>query len=192
MHTSKENKIIARETLNVFGGKPIVKKYWDDNNISSVDILCCEDVPQIGISSYATLGLSDCSIGLNVNSTPLRVEFVSACASNCIIFPNILATCAFCVINDSHKCIPGTIFHDVISMYEKSGSMHHMLAVCPFLWGEKLSSLRLTTKTVTWLMLIPISESECLYAEDMGADKLEAMFEKHNIDIFNPNRSPVI
>lgn len=68
MSISEENKVLARTALEAFEGKPNVFKYWDENNISSVDILSCEDKNFEGILSYSTLGLSDYSIGYEENS----------------------------------------------------------------------------------------------------------------------------
>ncbi|WOO35859.1 hypothetical protein R2R35_18965 [Anaerocolumna sp. AGMB13020] len=39
MGISNENKVIAKSALQAFGGKPNVSKYWDDANVSSVDLL---------------------------------------------------------------------------------------------------------------------------------------------------------
>lgn len=192
MPVYEENKAVARATLGAFGGKPTVMKYWDDNHVGSVDVLRSEERPQGGVTSYGTLGLSDHSIGLESRGNPLRVELVAACYSVYNVFPNVLATSAFCVINDSHQCRPGVIFHDVVAMYEQSGSMRHAICVPPFLWKGHLSALELRTKTVTWLMIVPISEQERRYAEGKGSDELEALFECKQIDVFDLHRPSVL
>ena len=59
MSVTDEKKIIARTALEVLGGKPKVLKYWDDNNISNIDILVTIDRPYENVTSYSTIGLSD-------------------------------------------------------------------------------------------------------------------------------------
>jgi hypothetical protein len=41
--------------------------------------------------------------------------------------------------------------------------MQHIMFVEPFLWADKLVPLKLESKTVHWLLAIPISESEIQY-----------------------------
>ncbi|MDR7235940.1 hypothetical protein J2Y02_000545 [Neobacillus drentensis] len=115
MSVSEENKVLDRTALNAFEGKPNVSKYWDDNYKSSVDILSCDDNNSEGILSYSTLGLSDFSVGYEENTLPLRIEVVGASNFDC--FPNILATCAFNIINSKFDCSFGTIFKGVVKMY---------------------------------------------------------------------------
>jgi hypothetical protein len=56
---SESNKIVAKTAVNAFGGTPRVTRFWDDDHVSSVDILSCEDGPQKGVTAYPTIGLSD-------------------------------------------------------------------------------------------------------------------------------------
>lgn len=67
MSISIENKIISKSALNAFGGKPNVIKYWDENNVSNIDVLSTVNRPYEGITSYATIGLSDHSINYTVD-----------------------------------------------------------------------------------------------------------------------------
>lgn len=55
MTVTKANKIIARTALEAFGGNPSVSKYWDENNVSNVDILSTIDRPYEGVTSHSTL-----------------------------------------------------------------------------------------------------------------------------------------
>ncbi|CRK84568.1 suppressor of fused domain protein [Neobacillus massiliamazoniensis] len=182
MTVSEENKVIARTALNAFEGKPKVFKYWDDNNISSVDILSCEDRNFEGILSYATLGLSDFSIGYEGNRIPLRAELVGASDFEC--FPNI--------INSKFECSLGTIFKGVIEMYLPDRHMKHILFLSPFLWENKLKTIKFEKKQVAWLMAIPISEEEKNYADKNGLKALEELFDENQINIFDLERTSVI
>ncbi len=190
MSVSEENKVLARAVLNAFQGKSSVYKYWDENNKSSVDILSCEDKNFEGIFSHSTLGLSDFSIGYENNKIPLRVELMGASDFDC--FPNILATCAFNIINSKFECSFGTIFKDVVKMYLPESPMKHILFLSPFLWENKLETIKFEKKQVVWLMAIPISEEEKNYADKNGIMALEELFDENQINVFDLKRASVI
>lgn len=192
IETTYENKTIAKKALEAFGGRPQVSSYWDETERSSVDILTCENRPQEGVNSYATIGLSDAPLLKNGDDTGIRVEFVGACSGAVKEFPNILSTAAFCVINSKWPCAPGTIYPEIVAMYTCSTTMRHLLFVPPFLWEEKLVTLEFDSKVVAWLLAMPISESEYQYAEANGSERLEDLFECMQIDIFDINRNAVV
>ncbi|MBO1511154.1 suppressor of fused domain protein [Metabacillus bambusae] len=191
MTITKENKIIARTALEVFGGKPNVSKYWDNNNVSNIDILATTDRPYDGVTSYSTIGLSDYSIGYSVDEKPLRIEIVGASATRFEFFPNILSTCAFNIINTKLSISHGEIFKGVVKMYYPESEMEHVLFTSPFLW-EKLKTIDFPNKKVTWLLAVPISTKEFLYAEKEGRKALEDLFEQKEIDIFDIRRNSVL
>lgn len=187
---SEQNKLIARTVADVFGKKPSVSRYWDAKNKSHVDILVCNNTPSENINSYSTVSLSDFQIGL-VDDRHFGVELVTACSSSFTEMPNIVATCAFNVINSDYSIEPGITFPNVIDMYDTNLTMKHVLFVPPFLWEKKFETLILEQKTVTWLMLVPISESELKFAEQYGSSSLEKIFETEQINVFDLNRNPV-
>ena len=191
MTVTKENKILARTALEAFGGKPSVSKYWDENNVSDVDILAAIDRPYDGITAYSTIGLSDYSIGYSVDEKPLRIEIVGASATIYEFFPNILSTCAFNIINTKLPISHGEIFKEVIKMYYPDSEMEHVLFTSPFLW-KKLKTIDFLDKKVAWLLAVPISTKEFLFAEKEGSEALETMFEKEEIDIFNVGRNSIL
>jgi hypothetical protein len=188
---SESNKKLAKTVAGVFGGTPQVFRYWDEKKASAVDILSCENVPQPGVTSHATIGLSDHSLGDNGSTPGLRTEFVAAFGSAFEEGANILSTAAFCVINSKWKIGPGVIYPEIISMYRKKSAMKHVLFSPPFLW-DTLKTQRLSDKTVAWLMLVPVSEKEFQFAESNGSDALEDLFESKQIDIFNLDRPSIL
>ena len=171
-------------------GKPNVSKYWDDENVSSVDLLTAVR-PDEDIISYSTIGLSDHSIDYNVDGTPLRVEIVGACAAKFDQYSNLLATCAFYIINSKFSIFHGKIFQDMIEMYFPASQMKHVLFVSPFLW-EDLKTLVFPDKKVAWLMAVPISENEYLFAQEKGTEMLEELFEQKEIQIFDIERKSIL
>jgi hypothetical protein len=192
MPVSDENRKINRMLQDVFGGNRKYARYADEEEKSTIDILSCGDSPWEGVTSYGTLGLSDYSIGKKVNDVPLRVEFVGACKSEFKSFPNILATCAFNVINSKYKCEPGTIYLEVVETYIES-AMKHILFSSPSIWDKKLETIYMQPqKIVAWLQVIPISDEEFEYSRAKGVNALEGLFEKEEVDIFDLNRQSVL
>lgn len=192
MSISDENKTIAKSALKAFGGKPIVTRYWDNDNGSFIDILTCLDRPERGVTSYSTIGLFEHSIGYSTNNIPIRIEIVGACGSNFEKYSNILASCAFNIINSNFSCYPGAVFTNVIDFYEENCTMKHIFFTSPFIWGSDLKTIDFEATKVTWLLAVPISEQELQYYNQNGSDALESLFEDNEIDIFDLNRNSVI
>jgi hypothetical protein len=105
--------------------------------------------------------------------------------------PNILSTCAFYVSKDKWNCQPGSVFMRMVNFYYKK-EMQHIMFVEPFLWADKLVPLKLESKTVHWLLAVPISESEMQYKIANGFDKLQNLFIDNNVNIFDLDRKSVI
>jgi hypothetical protein len=189
---SEENRAIYRALSSAFGGgKPKVVQYWDNDRKSDIQILTSPDAPQERVSSYATLGLSDTPLLQGEKEYPARVELVGACESSFSEFANVMATAAFCVKNSQWFAAPGIIFPGVVREYVRQSPMHHLMFVPPFLW-EALETLELKTKTVAFLLAVPISDAEMRFAEEHGSHKLEDLFEKEQIDIYDIRRQSVV
>ncbi len=189
---SKENKQIGKKIATTFGGKPSVNRYWDNMEKSFVDLVACINRPSEGVVSYGTVGLSNYPIIQDGKEFHVRLELVGACASAFDMYPKILTTAAFYIINEKWFCCPNAILQNAIDMYDNSLQMKHLLFVSPFLWEDPLATTEFDTKSVAWLLAVPISEKERLYAVEHGADDLEDLFEKKQIDIFNLSRSSII
>lgn len=191
MTITNKNKIVARTALEAFGGKPSVTKYWDDNNVNNVDILATIDRPYEGVTSYSSIGLSDYTIGYSVDEKDLRVEIVGACDKTFDFFPNIISSCAFNLINTKLSIYYGEIFKGVVKMYYPNSEMEHILFTSPFLW-KRLKNIDFSNKKVTWLLAVPISTKEFLYAEQEGIEALEDLLEQNEIDIFDIERKSIL
>lgn len=183
-----EGKAIARSLAATFGGRPSVNVWWDEPETTSVAILRCDGAPQEGVSSFATVNLSDHAIAAGGGPGDLRVEIVGASATRTREFPNVISTCAFSVIKDGWAIAPGAIFPDVVAMYGISRTLRHVLFAPPTLWGDGPTTIRFEAKTVAFLMAVPISERERAYAEENGSDALEALFERAQIDVYDIDR----
>ncbi len=186
----KKSKTIAQHILKMFGGSPKVNRYYNDGGDKIIDILSCTNVPQKGLQSCASIGLSDTPIGLTVDEKELRTEIVGVSDMRIKTFGNIIASAAFNIM-DSHKCHLNYIVENVVNQYIKDTDMKHILLTNPFLW-DQAHSINFDNICIAWLMVVPISDSEYDYAKKHGTDALEDKFEEKQIDIFNMFRKSII
>lgn len=190
MDVSDDNKATAKFLAQKFGGKASVAKFWDAPEENAIAILTCRDAPQEHVNSYATVTLASHPIYEAGKVISLRTEIVAACDAAVEDFENVLSTCAFNVIKDKWSIGPGIVFRDVISLYDMSGTMAHVMFVTPFLWD--LPARDGSVGKIAFLQAIPISESEYLYASENGPDALESLFEQEQIDVYDIDRPPVV
>ena len=198
MNTSRktsENRAIFQTILDVFGGedeKCPVQTYWDASREHWIDIAACPGSPVAGVVSYATIALSDFSIGKMVGDIPLGVEIVGACYDRYPDFPGILSSCAFNIIIEEATCFPGVIYPDMIEPYYPDAAMKHILFVPAFGWKKEFQTLGFPTKKAAWLMAVPISEAEYQYAKEQGVEELETLFEEKRIDVYDVGRVSIL
>jgi antitoxin YqcF len=189
---SPENKALAKYVVKAFGGTPHVTEYEHDTADLSIGILWCQDRPVDGVTSYSTIRLSDYPMTWGKGEFPTRIELASACASKYNLFPNILASAAFCIIRTQRPCYPGAVMPDYVREYYASTAVPHLYFTAPFLWEDALRPLNLQTKTVNWLLAMGISESEYSYLKEHGDNSLEDRFEERQIDIFDLSRPSAV
>jgi len=183
-------KIIAKTELSIIGGKPEVFAYYNNDKTKKIDIFSSKERPQSGVTTFATIGLSETDFGLISDNKKLRIEFIGACNKTIVEYPNMIATAAFNFM-ESEKCTYGSVAFDVISEYLKDTEMKHFYLMTPFLW-EDLKTIVVDDNYVTWLLCIPISEREREFLETNGSDALEDEFEKNDINIFDIYRKSVV
>jgi hypothetical protein len=193
MSVTNQQKELANHTASAMRvEKPPISRYWDENEKSSVYILEAADCPQRGVTSYATIGLSDHPLMFKGKEFDTRVELVGACSSSFAGFANLLSTAAFCVINSGWFCAPGIIFPDIVSIYKSSKTLSDIYFAHPFLWGDRLKSTLIGDRQLAWLLAVPVSKEETAFAQSHGPEQLEALFEERNIDIYDLNRATVV
>ncbi|KXZ64253.1 suppressor of fused domain protein [Acinetobacter venetianus] len=186
-----ENKKIAETLTHVFNGTPSIFRYWDEPKENFIDIFISTGCLSPELTAYATIGLSDFPNLVGPNKLDIRVEIIGICLSDSESFANVLSTAAFCIINLQWPCYPTSIFPNILSMYDCSRTMQHLFFTDPFLWEDQLKTLNLETKTVAWLLAVPISEAEYRYAAEHGAEQLEKLLAKYQIDVTDINRASI-
>jgi hypothetical protein len=187
MTISDNAKLVARELVRVWGRKPQVFRHWDDPEQHFIDVASIENSPVDGITAVSTVGLSDHDVGLS----DLRIELIGAFPTSFVENANIAATCAFNAFKDNMTTRPDAIHPNVISLYQSSSSVPHVLMVDPFLWEGGPLTLELPAFSIAWLMMVPISDTERSFADEHGANALTTLFEREQIDIFDLNRTSI-
>lgn len=190
---SEENKQLAQHLMKVFGKRPQVMTYSEDY---SVALAICRDTPDSNITTYGTIGVSDYPLLKGGAEFPVRVEIVALCKQdqNTELFANTLVSVAYMIMKTGWLCSPGRILQNALTN-EGTLSPHlkHFYFTAPSIWdreGELNQTMALKTKTVTWVMVIPISESERLYCQSHGDSAFEDLLEEKGVDIADLNREP--
>ena len=194
-NVTTENKDLAKYITTIVGVDRTVQRYWDDEKNNFLDIFTCDDPIDSNVKFYGTIGLSDYSNEIKMNDGSLKnvpIEFLMTGYKTFDKVPNIISTCGFYLRKNKWECQPGSVFKSMVEMYYKETNMKHILFTAPYLWEEKLVPLVLETKTVNWLLGVPISDSELNYRNEHGVSALEDLFEKNEVDIFDLNRKSVL
>ncbi|CAD0225817.1 suppressor of fused domain protein [Chryseobacterium sp. JV274] len=194
-HTSTENIELVNYITSVVGINRIVDRHWDELNKNFIDILTCDDQLYSKIKFCGTIGVSDYPNKIEMKDSSFKnipIELLIGGYKEFELLSNILSTAGFYITKNGWECQPGSVFMRIIEMYYETSEMKHIMFVSPFLWADKLKSLELETKTVHWLMCIPISDRELDYRMENGGSALEDIFQENDIDIFDINRTSAI
>jgi antitoxin YqcF len=189
---SEANKIVARRVAKAFGRRPKITTMWDADNGSSVDVAAAVDSPEKGLTSYSTVNLSDWPLHVDGRIHETRIEMMGTAPSDKELFESAVSTAAFCVIKQKWECYPGAIFPDILAMYHLSKTMKHVLFTEPFPDSPLDKSLQLPDRLVSWLMMVPIADSEYELAKARGWEALGQIFEDRDIDVWDLERQPVV
>ncbi len=189
---SEANKIVAQKVAEAFGRYPKITTMWDADNRSSVYVAAVVDSPEKGLTSYSTVNLSDWPLYVDGHVYATRIEMMGTAPRELELFESAVSTAAFCVIKQKWECYPGAIFPDILAMYDLSATMKHVLFTEPFPNTPLEKSLQLPDRLVTWLMMVPIADSEYEFAKARGWEALGQMFEDRNIDVWDLERKPVV
>lgn len=186
---SSESRHLAKTAAEAFGGTASVHRYYDEDESHSVGILECEGTPQEGFRTYSTIGVHESPNF--IDEADVRVELAGVAPAALTLFPNLLATAGFQVNKEGWLAAPGVVFPGLVSQFNLSETLDHILWVEPFPW-ENLGSVEASQQiTAHWLLAIPISESEREFLQEEGYFALEALFEQHEVAYYDLAREPV-
>lgn len=176
----------------MLGGKLQVTRFGDDDERTVIDVLRLMDVPEVGLTTYSTVGLSDTPVTSTKALRSIRVELLGICDSAMQKFANILSTAAFSILKSKWPVFPGNVFPNVVTMYGVSKTMHHLFLAPPVPWDKELGSRVIGRRTVHWLGVYPISDAEYRHAMDFGSDALDELLAKHKVQYADLGRRSLV
>jgi len=185
---SADTKLVARYAISAFAAPPNVWRFTCAAEELSIDIGGCADRPLAGVLSYTTIGLSDYELSDGAEP-PARIELAAACASDRPLFPNILAAAAMQLIRRGEAVKPGGVVRNAIGEFYPRATVSHLYLTRPFLWGERLKCLRSETKSIAWLLAVPVTSGELLCLETQGDAGLEQLYQQRRIDMYSLGRA---
>ena len=190
---ARDNKItvlVAETAMDTFGGEQMVYSYSNVDESQSIDVTYCKDSPEEGYVSCSTIGLYDVDCKWSYKGKRLRAEIMAVSDNVDDQIRNILSTVAFSIM-DIRKCYPGMILEDIVVEYVSDSDMRHIMLTPNLMWDE-IEDIELDDIHITWLMMLPISQSEYEYAREHGWKQLEEIFFEKEIDVADFYREPVI
>jgi hypothetical protein len=189
---TEESKMVAKFTATALGGKPTVKFYDHDYIDLSVAVMTVIDCPSPGVSAYASVQLSDYPLWKSGKEFPTRIELVSASDSKNEKFPNIVASVAAHIIRNKIFVCPGSVLPGYISVYYKDTTVPNAYFTNPSFWEDSLITTNFNATTVSWLMLVPISDAEMEFIKKNGDSDFEDLLEKSDVDVFDIFRNSIV
>lgn len=170
-------------------GAPKMYQYRNNSEKSRFDLFSAKGIPYKMVTTWATIGLSDAPSDLVVYGRPLGPEFLFVSNTVNSRAPDIISMCADIAINSNLKCMPGTIYPEIIDKYYRNTDVKHIMLHNPYLWS--LDSQIFDSKVVAWLLLVPISNKEFELSRMKGVDYLNSELEKNDVNTSDLNRKSI-
>jgi hypothetical protein len=185
---SAENRQVARVVDEAFGGE---RKATEHSNRDGhqFHLLTSPDTPQKGLISFCTIGLSDFQPE-GKHQPPLGVELTAV--SPYAEFADVVTATGLYAIQHGWLLRPGLVVLGVVAEQLRDAPLPHLLLLEPFLWDEQLDPRVLTTKTVAWVLGVPISQAEAQYSHDHGFAALDHLFGQAQPDHFDLSRASIV
>jgi len=190
---SEKNRQLARRWRDAFGqgDRGQVCAYYNEGDSLRVDIFEVADAPQRGVSTFASIGVSDYANEVAPGQA-VPVELIAVGAAAASDLPaRTLATIAFDHIAPGIVLRPGLVVPEAVSRNSATTVLRHVLLTAPFLWDD-LGCVETEVMSVYPLLAVPITEAEFRFAEVHGGDALEARLAERQIDIYNWLRTSAI
>lgn len=190
-----------RETIEklepVMGKAPEVSRFEhqfpDDDSTYTVDIIRAVDNPNVGLSTWMSVGLSRFDSGVAAeDGRPIRSELVVAGRSSDQVWAEVLNVCCRVVIGGAAHTGLNAIFPAALSHITENITCKHVVCISPFVWPELPVVESEDDLIRTRLQLIAITDSELAYASTHSVDDLMALFDEKQPDISDLNRANVV
>lgn len=181
---------IARFVATVLDAKPQVERSRWDGGFTS-DVLVATDSPQSGVTTLATLNISNTNAVLDGREQDYGVELVTCHYSSIAGCIDAIFDAAYFAMAYKEELYPGAVLPDLIARNDISKTMKHFFLITPFLWDGRLKSIDATDRETRYLLAVPISDAEMALAGTEGSEALGELLDRQRIDMFNWNRASV-
>lgn len=184
MNATDHGRQLARHLAGIVSVKPRVER--SKVGAHTVDVLVCDGAPQAGVTTLATVSLSDANARIDGQEQEFGIEIVLSGSNSAPDLLGIIVDAAVQYLRGD-EIYPGAVFPDLVP----TGHLKHLFFVSPFLWDSALKSVAVGDKEVRFLQAIPISDEEMALAGTEGSEALDDLFERSQIDIYDWSRDSV-
>jgi hypothetical protein len=164
-----------------------VARHYDEGERNAIAIFTSENSEGI---VAATVGVMDYDQA-RPGKPPLATEILLDARGSSKTIANIIATIGFYIMKDGWRVAPGVTFADVVSMYEPSLRVKHVIFVPPVQWEEGMTRVALEDRTIYPLLAVPITDGELRLVQEQGADELQKRWERASTDVLDWSREGV-
>lgn len=170
-----EDKQIERLLADAFGGPPQLFRVFHNTRKYEVDVLAVPQSPEPDLCSLGTIGLWRTTlIGPKIPETS-RIELTGIFEVTREGAREVLAAAAFRIMRTQKPVPSGSIFLNCLHDWYPKATVPHLFFVPANLWSfPHLQPTRMGALQIQFLQAIPVTESEYLFAQEHGAQALEA------------------
>jgi hypothetical protein len=170
-----EDKQIERLLADAFGGPPQVFRVFHITRKYEVEVLAVPESPEPDLCSLGTMGLWRTPLIAPKFPETSRVELAGIFELNREGAREVLAAAAFRIMRTQKPVPSGTIFLNCLHDWYPKATVPHLFFVPANLWSfPHLQPTRMGALQIQFLQVIPITESESLFAQEHGSQALEA------------------
>lgn len=191
---SPKNIAIAKFLRDVFHTTPEVRRVLNRDESKSLDVVIAKNVPEAGVVTYSTLGMSDV-VFKHDDGQPydFKMEIVASDDTGTGFIPDILfEVYNHALENPDWNCSPGSVLQNLIVHWKADTEMKHGYFTSSFFIEELGELQEIHGEHVIWVMLIPISQKELEYLQKHGDDAFETLLEEGAANILDYDRESLL
>lgn len=189
---SDTNKQIAEIVKTAFDGDPQIFRKKHHAEDLEIDILETENSPDVELTSFGTIGLSDTMMLQEGKDFATRVELVTfGQTKDHDIFQDLIAAASFYLMKTNALLYPGFVLPNFVKEFEPNTTVPHLYFSAPGVWND-LVDTQFDDKRVNWLWILPISEKEFQFLQANGDYELEIKLEENEADVTDLERGDVV
>lgn len=170
-----------------------IARGWDDPDAAAnVQVICFEDAPEVGVSTFVTLGLSKHVLQLRSDKT-VRHELVMPVAhgvSSALPVQLLLSLAEF--VLESHVALLRGQVVPLPNAAQRELGFIAVYCASPSFVADAFATCRESNPATVVVWTIPIYYSEVAFIREIGWSAFEDILEQTNEDLFAWDRSSVV